>query len=99
MIGRDVRKTLIIDNLLENFESTCPNNGICIIDWFEDLEDKELKNLIPFLKAMVTNEEQDIRKVLKMYKNNYSQYVEDFCLPDGQKAEVYDKRSLFVSRQ
>jgi len=72
LIGRDIKKTIIIDNLIENFESTCPNNGIEIKSWYgDDLEDKELKNLIPFLKLLVENEEKDVRKVLKMYKDNY----------------------------
>lgn len=84
LIGRDIKKTIIIDNLKENFESTCPNNGIEIISWYgyENEEDKELKNLMPFLKALVLNEEQDVRPVLKYYRNNYLQYVKDFVMPD-----------------
>lgn len=82
LLGRDIKKTIIIDNLKENFMSTCPNNGIEIKSWFEDLEDKELKNMIPFLKAMVLNEEKDLRPLLKYYRNNHTQYVNDFVLPD-----------------
>jgi len=72
LIGRDIKKTIIIDNLKENFLSTCPYNGIEIKSWFgDDLEDTELKKLIPFLKAIVNNEEKDVRKVLKHYEGKY----------------------------
>ena len=82
LIGRDIKKTIIIDNLKENFWSTCPNNGIEIKDWYgDDLEDTELEKLIPFLAGMVKNEELDVRKCLKMYRDNYTQYVEDFFGP------------------
>jgi TFIIF-interacting CTD phosphatase-like protein len=64
---------LIIDNLKENYESTCPDNGIEIESWYgDDLDDTELAKLIPFLKAMVQNEEKDIRKVISMYRDDFS---------------------------
>jgi len=76
LIGRDIKKSIIIDNLRENYWSTCPNNGIEIESWYgEDLDDTELYKLIPFLKALVENEEKDVRKVLKRYDNNYDQYI------------------------
>lgn len=85
MIGRDIKKTLIIDNLKENYETTCPDNGIEIESWYgDDLDDTELYKLIPFLKLMVKNEERDIRKVLKYYRNDFSQYQRDFEQPDTE---------------
>ena len=73
LIGRDIKKTLIIDNLKENYDSTCPDNGIEIESWYgDDLDDTELLQLIPFLKAMVQNEEKDVRKVLKTYRDDFS---------------------------
>lgn len=71
LLGRDIRKVIIIDNLKENFMSTCPNNGIEIESWYDDLDDKELKKLLPFLKAIVLNEEKDVRPILKYYRDNY----------------------------
>jgi len=53
LIGRDIKKSIIIDNLKENFFTTCPNNGIEIESWYgEDLDDVELLKLIPFLKGI-----------------------------------------------
>lgn len=81
LLGRDIRKTIIIDNLKENFVSTCPNNGIEIKSWYgEDLEDQELKELIPFLKGIVLNEEKDVRKVIKYYGSNFQEYVDEMCV-------------------
>ena len=79
LIGRDIKKSLIIDNLSENFWSSCPNNGIEIKSWYgDDLEDTELLKLIPVLKAMVENKEDDVRKVLKKYRDNLQGYLYDF---------------------
>lgn len=59
--------------------STCPNNGIEIKSWFgEDLDDNELLKLIPVLKTIVQNEEKDVRKVIKKYRDNLQQYAIDF---------------------
>ena len=79
LIGRDITKSIIIDNLSENFWSSCPNNGIEIKSWYgDDLDDLELLKLIPVLKAMVQNKETDIRKVLKKYRDNLEGYLYDF---------------------
>ena len=82
LLGRDIKKTIIIDNLKENFMSTCPSNGIEIESWYgEEMDDKELLKLIPFLKGLVDNEEKDVRKVIQLYRDDLSQYVVDFCNP------------------
>ena len=48
------------------------------------------------MKAIAQNEEADVRKVLKMYKDNHKQYVEDFCLPDDP---IEQRERLFPTRQ
>lgn len=79
LLGRDIKKTIIIDNLKENFWSTCPNNGIEIESWYgEDLDDTELMKLIPVLRAIAENEEKDVRKVIKHYRRDLAQYAIDF---------------------
>ena len=82
LVGRDIKKTIIIDNLRENFWSTCPENGIEILSWYgDDLDDIELQKLIPFLKSIVINEEPDVRKVIKKYRDDFEKYVNDFTPP------------------
>ena len=62
-LGRDLSRTIIIDNLAENFESTTPLNGIWVQSWYDDLEDNVLTLLIPFLIELVVNK-VDVRHLL-----------------------------------
>lgn len=54
LLGRDMRKTLIIDNLEENFRLT-PDNGILIPDFIDDFKDDWLYKLKDFLKKLAEN--------------------------------------------
>ena len=62
-MGRDLSKTIIIDNLAENFNYTTPLNGIWVESWYDDMDDTVLSLLIPFLKEIVINQ-LDVRTVL-----------------------------------
>ena len=55
LIGRDLSKTIIVDNIAENFDSTTPNNGIQILSWFDNLDDSELYFIGDFLKHIAIN--------------------------------------------
>jgi TFIIF-interacting CTD phosphatase-like protein len=68
MLGRDLSKTLIIDNLYESFISQ-PDNGILVKSWYDDMEDTELLTLLPFLRGLVEDEVSDIREVLRRIMN------------------------------
>jgi CTD small phosphatase-like protein 2 len=48
-IGRDMSKTIIVDNVAENFQLQ-PDNGIFIKSWFDDMNDTALSELAPLLK-------------------------------------------------
>lgn len=50
--GRDLSKTIIVDNVAENFQLQ-PDNGIFIKSWFEDPKDTALSELAPLLKEIV----------------------------------------------
>jgi TFIIF-interacting CTD phosphatase-like protein len=49
-IGRDLSKTIIVDNVAENFQLQ-PDNGIFIKSWFDDMSDTALSELAPLLKG------------------------------------------------
>jgi len=49
-IGRPLEKTIIVDNVAENF-SRQPDNGIFIKSWFDDMSDTALLELAPLLKC------------------------------------------------
>lgn len=49
-IGRDLKKTIIVDNIAENFQLQ-PGNGIFVKTWFKDPADTVLLKLIPLLRG------------------------------------------------
>jgi len=51
-LGRDLSKTIIVDNIAENF-ALQPDNGIYIKTWFDDVNDTALSELAPLLKQIV----------------------------------------------
>lgn len=74
LLGRDLRKTIIIDNLKENFERTTPDNGIHICNFEGDFSDEELPKYTKFLTKLATNEEDDVRNVIYDYRDKWDSY-------------------------
>ena len=50
MIGRELSRTIIVDNVAENFQRT-PDNGIFIRTWMDDPDDCALIELCPILAS------------------------------------------------
>ena len=67
MLGRDIKKTIIVDNIAENFKYLQPFNGIHIKSWYDDMEDQELENLLPFLKKIAEDKVHDVRDEIRLY--------------------------------
>ena len=63
-LGRDLKRTIIVDNLAENFQATTPNNGIWVESWYDDMQDTVLPRLGKFLQQLVEESVPDVRKVL-----------------------------------
>jgi CTD small phosphatase-like protein 2 len=63
-IGRDLSKTIIVDNIADNFLKQ-KDNGIFVNTWYDDMEDQELGELIPILKRIVQQKTGDVRTVLR----------------------------------
>ena len=39
LLGRPLERTIIIDNLAENFIHTTPTNGLWVESWYDDMDD------------------------------------------------------------
>lgn len=74
LLGRDLRKTIIIDNLKENFVKTTPDNGIHISNFEGCFDDTELPRYQQFLTRVALNEEDDVRNVLYDYRDKWETY-------------------------
>eukprot|EP00928_Gymnodinium_smaydae_P014633 TRINITY_DN1538_c0_g1_i1.p1 TRINITY_DN1538_c0_g1~~TRINITY_DN1538_c0_g1_i1.p1 ORF type:complete len:788 (+),score=104.68 TRINITY_DN1538_c0_g1_i1:124-2364(+) len=65
-LGRDLDRTLIIDNVQENF-MLHPNNGIFISTWYDDPQDTALTDLTAMLQEIVTTK-ATVPDVLDKYR-------------------------------
>ena len=74
-IGRDLSKTIIIDNIEENYQLQ-PTNGLNIIDFEGEEDDNELEYLKDDLLKLVSQKGLDVRNELnsirKAMLNRYS---------------------------
>ena len=68
-IGRDLSRTLIIDNLADNFKLQ-PNNGIPISTWIDDMKDTQLIDLGKILKILISKKPGDLRPIIKKFKED-----------------------------
>jgi len=53
LLGRQLERTIIVDNLAENFQATTPLNGIWVESWYDDMQDQVLPRLQTFLAELV----------------------------------------------
>ena len=68
-IGRDLNRTIIVDNLADNFKLQ-PNNGIPILTWIDDMKDTQLFDLGKILKDLLDKKPLDIRPIIKKLKDD-----------------------------
>ncbi len=67
-LGRDMRKIIIVDNVVENFQLQ-PENGIFVKSWEDDPKDDMLTRLVPILKQIAEQKVPDVRVALRHYRD------------------------------
>ena len=75
-IGRSLHKTIIVDNIAENFLLQ-KDSGIFIRTWTSDQNDTELRDLIPLLKEIVVREVKDVRVSLRKFRDQLARMILD----------------------
>ena len=71
LLGRDLKKVIIVDNLPENYKLQ-ENNGLPINSWIGDIRDTSLKDILTVFQYIVKNNINDVRDVVKNVKNKFS---------------------------
>jgi carboxy-terminal domain RNA polymerase II polypeptide A small phosphatase len=65
-IGRDLKNIIIIDNSAASYLFH-PENAIPIESWFDDPNDRDLMELVPFLKDLA--KAPDVRTLIRQQYN------------------------------
>ena len=71
-LGRDLSRTIIVDNISDNFERQW-ENGIEIKTWVGDATDRELDVMAGFLSGIVEAQVKDVRPLIRMFVNQRTQ--------------------------
>jgi CTD small phosphatase-like protein 2 len=93
LLGRDLSKIIIIDDLAKNYKLQ-QDNGLPISSWKGDVNDTALKDLIPILIKIVENDVDDVRKIIVKIKDKLNEQKTDnyFVINNN------DNNDLFVNK-
>ena len=94
--NRRVQDIVIVDNAAYSFGYQL-DNGIPIISWHDDEYDKELLNLIDYLKYLASAEDvREINRQIFHLRTFYDDYIQEFL--SGDKTKVSSPSSGKVSK-
>lgn len=77
-IGRCLLKTIILDNISQNFQEQ-EDNGIFVKSWYKDQDDTVLQDIVPFLRDIVLkncdNVRDDVKKIKEIFKDGFKRNI------------------------
>ena len=85
LLGRDLKKIIIIDNLKENFNMQ-PDNGLYIKTWTSDVNDTQFKDLLNILKNISIHNVNDVRLIIKR--------INEILISNGDLINPYSKINI-----
>ncbi|CAD8176198.1 unnamed protein product [Paramecium octaurelia] len=74
ILGRNLNRVIIVDNMPENFQLQ-PENGIYIQSWTGEQKDRALKDLMPLLEQIAIKKCKDVREALNQFREQMIQKV------------------------
>ena len=92
-IGRSLQKTIIVDNIAENFLLQ-KDSGIFIKTWTDDRSDTQLRDLIPLLKEIVVLEVKDVRVSLRKFRDQLARMIVHGSIDTHNREAVKPKNLL-----
>lgn len=93
-VNRKLKDMVIVDNSAYSFGNQL-DNGIPIISWHDDYYDKELYNLIDYLKALATVDDlRDINRQTFHLRTFYEDYIQEFLASEAREAKKSKKMPL-----
>ncbi|CAI2372909.1 unnamed protein product [Moneuplotes crassus] len=75
LIGRPIEKTIIVDNTKDNFMYQ-KENGIPILSWYDDENDKTLFDLTRILRKIAEQKPIDIRREVRDWREIFDQFIQ-----------------------
>jgi len=76
LLGRDLNRTVIVDNIAENYLLQ-PENGVCIKSWYDDPNDNALMQLSVLLIKIATSDCDDVKQALRKSKEQLMKMISE----------------------